>query len=101
MQTERQREAVEFQAQGGQRGQEIRAKADREVTVLLAASTAQGEQVRGDGDGERNREEGLFALQSAVLHRLTNKERSTARAPAPFVPVLDRNPTYGRSAIAA
>jgi membrane protease subunit HflC len=43
MQTERQREAVEFRAQGAQRGQEIRAKADREVTVLLAASTAQGE----------------------------------------------------------
>jgi membrane protease subunit HflC len=51
-----------FKPRGGQRGQEIRAKADREVTVLLAASTAQGEQVRGDGDGERNREEGLFAL---------------------------------------
>ena len=55
MQTERQREAVEFRAQGAQRGQEIRAKADREVTVLVAEATAQAEQVRGEGDGKRNR----------------------------------------------
>lgn len=52
MQTERQREAVEFRAQGAQRGQEIRAKADREVTVLIAEATAQAEQVRGEGDGK-------------------------------------------------
>lgn len=58
MQTERQREAVEFRAQGAQRGQEIRAKADREVTVLIAEATAQAEQVRGEGDGKRN---GIFA----------------------------------------
>ena len=36
MKTERQREAAEFRAQGSQRAQEIRAKADRDVTVLLA-----------------------------------------------------------------
>ena len=36
MQTERQREAAEFRAQGSQKSQEIRAKADRDVTVLLA-----------------------------------------------------------------
>src|SRR5438270_7580019 len=36
MQTERQREAQEFRSQGTQRGQEIRAKADRDVTVILA-----------------------------------------------------------------
>ena len=36
MQTERQREAAEFRAQGSQRSQEIRAKADRDVTVLIA-----------------------------------------------------------------
>ena len=34
MQTERQREAAEFRAEGNQRGQEIRSRADREVTVL-------------------------------------------------------------------
>jgi modulator of FtsH protease HflC len=55
MQTERQREAAEFRAQGSQKGQEIRARADRDVTVLLAEASSQAEQVRGQGDSERNR----------------------------------------------
>ncbi len=55
MQTERQREAAEFRAQGSQRGQEIRSRADRDVTVLLAEANAKGEQVRGEGDALRNR----------------------------------------------
>jgi modulator of FtsH protease HflC len=55
MQTERQREAAEFRAQGSQKSQEIRAKADRDVTVLVAQAASQAEQVRGQGDSERNR----------------------------------------------
>jgi membrane protease subunit HflC len=55
MQTERQRQAAEFRAQGSQRSQEIRAKADRDVTVLIAEAQSTGEQTRGDGDAERNR----------------------------------------------
>jgi membrane protease subunit HflC len=58
MQTERQREAAEFRAQGGQKAQEIRSNADREATVIVAEANSTAEQVRGDGDGERNR---LFA----------------------------------------
>src|SRR4051794_4995142 len=58
MQTERQREAAEFRAQGGQKAQEIRSKADREATVIIADANSQAEQTRGAGDGERNR---LFA----------------------------------------
>ena len=58
MQTERQREAAEFRAQGGQKAQEIRAKADREATVIMAEANSAAEQIRGQGDGERNR---LFA----------------------------------------
>ncbi|HVV41118.1 MAG TPA: protease modulator HflC [Nitrobacter sp.] len=58
MQTERQREAAEFRAQGGQKAQEIRSKADREATVIIADANSQAEQIRGEGDGERNR---LFA----------------------------------------
>ena len=54
MQTERQREAAEFRAQGAQRGQEIRARADKEVTVLVAEATAKAEQIRGQGDAQRN-----------------------------------------------
>ena len=55
MQTERQREAAEFRAQGGQKAQEIRSKADREATVIIADANSQAEQVRGEGDGERNK----------------------------------------------
>ena len=55
MQTERQREAAEFRAQGSQKSQEIRARADRDVTVLLAEATSQAENIRGQGDAERNR----------------------------------------------
>jgi modulator of FtsH protease HflC len=58
MQTERQREAAEFRAQGGQKAQEIRSKADKDATVIVAEANSQAEQVRGAGDGERNR---LFA----------------------------------------
>src|SRR6201747_2039009 len=58
MQTERQREAAEFRAQGGQKAQEIRSRADREATVIIADANSTAEQVRGEGDGERNR---LFA----------------------------------------
>jgi modulator of FtsH protease HflC len=55
METERQREAAEFRAQGSQKNQEIRARADRDVTVLLAEANSQSETVRGQGDAERNR----------------------------------------------
>ena len=55
MQTERQREAAEFRAEGSQRSQEIRARADRDVTVLVAEAQSRAEQIRGEGDGERNR----------------------------------------------
>ena len=54
MQTARQREAAEYRAQGAQRAQEIRSRADREVTVLVAEATSKSEQIRGEGDATRN-----------------------------------------------
>jgi len=54
MQTARQREAAEYRAQGQQQAQEIRARADREVTVLVANATSKSEQIRGEGDATRN-----------------------------------------------
>jgi membrane protease subunit HflC len=54
MQAERQREAAEFRAQGSQKSQEIKAKADRDVTVIIADANQQSETIRGEGDGERN-----------------------------------------------
>jgi modulator of FtsH protease HflC len=58
MKTERQREAAEFRAQGGQKAQEIRSNSDREATVIVAEANSKAEQIRGEGDAERNR---LFA----------------------------------------
>ena len=55
MQTERQREATEFRAQGSEQAQRIRAKADRDVIVLLAETQRIADQTRGEGEGERNR----------------------------------------------
>jgi len=54
MQTERQREAAEFRGEGNQKAQEIRAKADRDVTVIVADANSQSETIRGQGDGEAN-----------------------------------------------
>jgi len=54
MQTERAREAAEFRAQGAQRAQEIRSRADRDVTVLVADAQSKSEQIRGEGDATRN-----------------------------------------------
>jgi membrane protease subunit HflC len=55
MQTERQREAAEFRAEGAQRAQEIRSRADREATIIVAEANQKSERLRGEGDGERNR----------------------------------------------
>jgi modulator of FtsH protease HflC len=55
MQQERVREANEFRAQGEQISQEIRSKADRDATVIVAEATRQAEITRGQGDGEKNR----------------------------------------------
>jgi len=54
MQTERQRIAAEARAMGSQRSQEIRARADRDVTVLVAEAQSKSEQTRGEGDAKRN-----------------------------------------------
>jgi membrane protease subunit HflC len=55
MQTERQREAAEYRAQGSERSQEIQARADRDATVIVAEATSNSERLRGDGDAERTR----------------------------------------------
>jgi membrane protease subunit HflC len=55
MQTERQREAAEARAEGAAAANRIRATADREATVIKAEATRKGEQMRGEGDGDRNR----------------------------------------------
>jgi modulator of FtsH protease HflC len=55
MQTERQQRAAKFRAQGSQQSQEIKAEADRKVTVTIAQAQQESEQIRGQGDADRNR----------------------------------------------
>ncbi len=55
MQTERERQAKEARALGAEEGLRIRARADRDRTVLLADASKLGEILRGEGDGARAR----------------------------------------------
>ena len=55
MQTEREREAKEFRAQGAEIAQKIRSTADKDVTVILAQANKRSEIMKGEGDGERNK----------------------------------------------
>ncbi|MFL2889794.1 MAG: protease modulator HflC [Pelagibacteraceae bacterium] len=55
MQTERQREAKEFRAQGAEIAAKITSTADKDVTVLLANAKKQSEIMKGEGDGQRNK----------------------------------------------
>ena len=55
MQTEREREAKEFRAQGAEIAQKIRSTADKDVTVILAQANKKSEIMKGEGDGQRNK----------------------------------------------
>ena len=55
MQTERQREAKEFRAEGAEIAAKITSTADKDVTVLLANAKKQSEIMKGEGDGQRNK----------------------------------------------
>ena len=52
MQTERDREAKEFRAQGAEIAQTIRSTADKEVTILKSQAEKKANIIRGEGDGE-------------------------------------------------
>ena len=50
MQTEREREAKEYRAQGDEASQRIRSRADKERTILLANAKRESEILRGQGE---------------------------------------------------
>jgi membrane protease subunit HflC len=52
MNSERQREAAQFRAQGAEQAQEIKSKADREKTVILADAKRQSDILHGEGDAQ-------------------------------------------------
>jgi membrane protease subunit HflC len=55
MQSEREREAREFRAQGAEAAQRIRARADRDRTVTIAEAERDAQKLRGQGDAEATR----------------------------------------------
>jgi membrane protease subunit HflC len=55
MQQERAREANEFRAEGEEISQRVRARAEREVTVLTAEATREAEILHGQGDAEKTK----------------------------------------------
>jgi membrane protease subunit HflC len=55
MTTEREREAAEYRAEGSETAQRIKARAQREVTILTAEATRESEILRGEGDAEKTR----------------------------------------------
>lgn len=55
MQTERQREAAEYRAQGVEASERIKARADRDVVVLKAEAERQAREALGAGDAERTK----------------------------------------------
>jgi membrane protease subunit HflC len=52
--TERNREAAAFRAKGSEESQKIKAKADRDIVVLIGQAQQQADQARGAGDAMRN-----------------------------------------------
>ncbi len=55
MQTEREREAKQFRAQGAEDAQKIRAEAEKERTILIAEANKKAQEIRGQGDREATR----------------------------------------------
>jgi membrane protease subunit HflC len=55
MESERRQEAKQFRAEGNEQAQGIRAKAERERTVLIAEARKKSEILRGEGDSEATR----------------------------------------------
>lgn len=55
MQTEREREAKEFRAQGSEDAQKIRSQAEKERTIILAEAGRRAEVLRGEGESTSTR----------------------------------------------
>jgi modulator of FtsH protease HflC len=87
MQSERQREAAQFRAEGAQKATEIRAKADRDVTVTVADANSQSQIIRGQGDADANKifaeaysqDPGFFAFYRSMEAYQRSMQQSNTR----------------------
>ncbi len=55
MTQERRREANEYRAEGSEISQRVRARAEREVTILVAEATRESSILRGEGDAQKTK----------------------------------------------
>ncbi|MEE2878081.1 MAG: protease modulator HflC [Pseudomonadota bacterium] len=75
MEATRNQEAEQIRAEGDERARLVRARAERERTVLLAEARQQSEEIRGEGDARRNeiyaeayqRDPEFFRFQRALI----------------------------------
>ena len=105
MTSERQREAMELRAQGFEWAQQIKSKAERERTVILAEAERQSRITRGEGDAEVSRmfaeafgeDPKFFELYRALQtyrHALAESSPTLVLSPsAKFLRYLDAGPT--------
>ncbi|WP_083952210.1 protease modulator HflC [Rhodobacter aestuarii] len=113
MRAERQREAADERARGGEAAQRVRASADRQVVELTSEARKQAEIVRGQADAERNaiyaeaygKDESFFAFTRALqFYADSLKANSTSLVTEPdslyfdyqrFVRSLEAGPETG------
>lgn len=92
MQTEREREAKSYRAQGDEEAQRIRAEADRDRTVLLAQAQKKAEILRGEGDAQASRTFAdafgkdpkffeFYRTMQAYMHTLSPKDTTVILSP--------------------
>ena len=75
MEATRNQEAEQIRAEGDERARAIRARAERDRTVILAEARQESEQIRGEGDARRNeiyadayeRDAEFFRFQRALI----------------------------------
>jgi len=75
MEATRNQEAEQIRAEGDERARAVRARAERERTVILAEARQQSEEIRGEGDAKRNeiyaqayeRDPEFFRFQRALI----------------------------------
>ena len=65
----RNQQAEQISAEGDERAKLVRAEADREKTVLLAEARREAEQIRGEGDAQRNEIYAVAYEQDAEFFR--------------------------------
>lgn len=102
MQTERQKEANQYRAQGAEDSQKIRSQADKERTILIAEAKRKAEVLRGEGDGEATKifasafsqDEDFFQFYRTLqAYRRTLSDKDTTMVMSPqsdFLKYMDK-----------